>query len=817
MSMFDEFKMEKPQEVLTDFSVGRLRQFYNLPKLGAMIDLLGKWTKNYKEFDELSDRVAALARRFQEVKKLCFVPGKLVEFSSQRALVGMLDEITVLWGLARYLWYAEHDDTLMELWEDAEVVDSVDSLIARFEQVVEDEAMLGLDVSLSEEELAEEKFHIEEKLDFCRKIGFAYIVSSKPGALKIDDLMELFDSDFVDTYTRQLFVSALMLGCINFYDRGKMKALRYLSRGGYEPEVTQRARVGLVLVGLVVPCDYTYVESLDILSQEESFRRLVGEMQRVMHLEESADKVGGEVLASFMRGIFSHAALELTEHMKDKTDVVIDEDVPYSFEQDFKDGFQKIVSKEEEGADVYYTQFKKVKTAGFFDSVYNWFMPFYEENPWLREVRKVMDAHDFLRHMKECSAMCDSDIYSFLLSMRDAPDEAIKQLRPENGEMIGREEDLDGEEEMDDENLDGEEDLDGEEEMDDNPQIDEKAVMSKILRAYIHDLFRFFELSPMRGSFVNPFGLNRRLPLLLNLAYKGTMFDKQRLSMARFGAKHKDYKFTDQMLFLERNPTEEQNFMQALACYGLGKYDYAVELLEKLMEQGAKKKSCLLMLLENYEKLRSPKFADVARQLLADETDEQRKLDLKLRLLDFYIANDMEEQALALAYQMDCDYPKSEQVECRLAEVLMFKKPYQLENVKRAYALLAPYADNGKNKQLAELLKSKKPGSEEEANKMLMNMLATMLNNLAKPAEDSKWHKRVARRVGMCLWVLEGGEKAYEYIADSFSDKEATMYLGVPTYDMNDKDSEWLTDMGVPSVEIDMMLENVIRPDNRLK
>lgn len=815
MSMFDEFKMEKPQEVLADLSAGRLRQFYNLSKLGAMIDLLGKWTKKYKEFDELSDRVADLAQRFQEVKKLCFVPGKLGEFSSKSTLIGMLDEITVLWGLARYLWYAEHDDTLIELWEDAEVVDSIDSLIARFEEAVEDEAMLGLDVSLSEEELAEEKFHMEEKLDFYRKIGFAYIVSSKPGSLDANDLVKLFDSDFVDAYSRQLFVSAFMLGCINFYDREKMTVLRHLSRGGYEPEVTQRARVGFVLVALAAPSDYAYVENLGILSEDESFRRLVGEMQRVMHLEESADKVGGEVLASFMRGIFSRAALELTEHMKEKTDVAIDEDVPYSFEQDFKDGFQKIVSKEEEGADVYYTQFKKMKTAGFFDSVYNWFMPFYDENPWLREVQKVMDAHDFLRHMKECSAMCDCDIYSFLLSMRDAPDEAIKQLRPENGEAIGREEILD-DEEMDGENLDGE-DLDDDEEMDGNPQIDEKAEMSKILRSYIHDLFRFFELSPMRKSFVNPFELNRKQPLLLNVAYKNMRFDKQRLSMARFGAKHKDYKFTDQMLSLVRNPTEEQNFMQALACYGLEEYDYAVELLEELMEQGAKKKSCLLMLLENYEKLRSPKFADVAQQLLADETDEQRKLDLKLRLLDFYIANDMEEQALALAYQMDCDYPKSEQVECRLAEVLMFKKPYQLENVKRASTLLAPYADNGKNKQLAELLKSKKPGSEEEANKMLMNMLATMLNSLAKPAGDSKWRRRVARRVGMCLWVLEGGEKAYEYIADSFSDKEATMYLGVPTYDMNDKDSEWLSDMGVPSVEIDMMLENVIRPDNRLK
>lgn len=790
-------------------SAGHLRQFYNLKKLGAMIDLLGKWTKKYQEFGELYDSVADLSQRFQEVKKLCFVPGKLAEFSSKYTLIGMLDELTLIWGLFRYQWFIHHDDTLVGLLEDAAEVDSIDSLIARFEKVVEDEAMLDLEVYLTEEEMAGEKFQVEVKLDFCRKIGFAYIVASKPGALRAEELMKLFDSDFLDSYTKQLFVSAIMLGCINFYDRDKMQVLRDIVRGNYELEMTQRALVGFVLVGLACPSDFGYVDSLADLSEDESFRRQVGEIQRVMHLEESADKIGGEVLASFMKGIFSHAALELTERMKEKTDVVIDEDVPYSFERDFKDGFEKIVSKEEEGADVYYAQFKKVKTADFFDSVYNWFMPFYDKNPHLKEVQKVLDAHDFLRHMNECSAMCDCDIYSFLLSMREAPDEAIRQLRPQNGGMIGEEECLD-DEDLGDEDM-GDEDM-GDEEMGANPQLDEKVVKAKILRTYIHDLFRFFELSSMRSSFINPFEINRYQPLLLNVAYKDRKFDKQRLSMARFGAKHKDYEFTDQMLSLEENPTVEQNFMQAVAGYGLKQYDFAVEVVEELLKQGAKKKACLLLLLENYEKLRSDKFPYVVEQLLEDETDEQEKFELKLRLLDFYIDDNKEDSAKALAYQMDCDYPKSEQVECRLAEVLMFSHPYNLENVKRASMLLAPYADNGKNEQLSELLHGKKPGSEEEASKMLMNMLAMMLNNLAKPAGDSAWRKRVARRMGMCLWVLEGGGKAYDYIADSFSDKEATMYLGVPTYDIDKNDRDWLFRMGVPYIEIDMMLENVIRP-----
>lgn len=794
--------------VLSDLSASHFAKIYNESKLGAMIDVLGRWTRDCVEFNELYDSVVKLANRFQNLKKQGLVPGKLSEESYKKDFKVMLNEISDVWSTARYLWLIEQDETMAGLSVIAEEIESVENLIDLFEQQVADEAMLELNTSLSDDEKAEAQFHLEQKLDNCRKQGFALIVGSKPKDLSEGDLMKLFDSDFFDFNTKLLFVSALLLGCLNFYDSNKATVLYRLAIGDYSLEMKQRALVAFVMVGLVAPgFDPEYSAHLDELCKDKDFFHQLGDIQRVMRLEDSADKVGSEVFTSFMKGLFTEAALELSEHLKDKADVMIDEDVPFNFERDFKDGFERIVSREEEGADVYFSQFKKLKEDDFFNELQNWFIPFYNENPHLKVVRSIMDRLSFLKNLNGSSTMCDSDAYSFLLSMKGAPEDSVKEWGKKYTD-----DKLDDVEDFDDEELEDEELDDEKAEL--VEQVNEKHEKTRILRRYIHDLYRFFELAPMRSSFVNPFEFNKRLPLLRCGDYSGSRFDKVRLSMARFGAKHKDYEFTEQMLLSVDNPTEEQSFMQALVYYGKGMYYQAVDILEGMMKKGAKKSTCLMMLLEDYEKLHSPKFADAMRQLLAEETDEKRVLDMKLRLLDFYLANGMEKDSVALAYQMDCDYPKTEQVEGRLAEALMFSHPYSLENIKRASVLLKPYASN-LWKRYEELGLSKEPTSKEETNKKLINMLALMLNDMAKPG-DPVWRKRIDRRLGMCLWALEGSAAAKGYIQDSFKSKETTMYLDVPTYDLCEKDQKWLNAMGISSMEISLMLENLIRPDMRI-
>lgn len=84
----------------------------------------------------------------------------------------------------------------------------------------------------------------------------------------------------------------------------------------------------------------------------------------------------------------------------------------------------------EDGADIYFTQFRETKKLGFFHSMYNWFMPFYFESPLYLSVQEMAgDKERNLHLLLENGTACDSDRYSLLLMLEKEKNPLTRRWR----------------------------------------------------------------------------------------------------------------------------------------------------------------------------------------------------------------------------------------------------------------------------------------------------------------------------------------------------------------------------------------------------
>lgn len=88
-----------------------------------------------------------------------------------------------------------------------------------------------------------------------------------------------------------------------------------------------------------------------------------------------------------------------------------------------------MLNSEDIGVDVYYHQFANQKSFGHFHSLYNWFVPFYVRNSTLKNVRATMKQHrNFINNLLRGASMCDTDLYSIILSLNNTSKEFIESL-----------------------------------------------------------------------------------------------------------------------------------------------------------------------------------------------------------------------------------------------------------------------------------------------------------------------------------------------------------------------------------------------------
>lgn len=773
--------------------------------------------------------IAEIEKRYDDLYH-DYIDGKL----KHRELYNLAQTLDLdtdnFFGKVRHAWILANEPTFVALNKRALKLTSFDEVQETFEKFATDEAMLNLKVGFSEEQIDEERQKIQEQLNAYRNMVFSYImVADDWNEDFILAIRSIIDSDLVDPYTINMIVSAVSLSCSVFMVPEKIGLLLRLFKSAGSCSVRERAFVGFVFSVITNPAesDACWRAAAATVTDDVLLAACV-DLQRQMRLCLTSKKDSKEMMHSVVKTMFSTFTQDLAEKLKDRGKVGLDEFTADGEdpEEAIQGAFNYMLNSEDIGVDVYYHQFANQKCFGHFHSLYNWFVPFYVRNSTLKSVRGVMNQHrNFVNNLLKGASMCDTDLYSVILSLNNTSKEFIKSLdvAPENmvsGPVFYDEEDEVEKEQNTEESVEDETDsteakdsenvtlLDSVMEHEENLSEEKKKKRAiRVRHRYVQDLYRFYTLSPMRKAFDNPFEVQKEIPFMTTGLFAKPEYDKYRLSLARFSAKRGDFAFVSRILRNLSQYTEEEQMMLALAYYSEKNYSDALDYVCDILEVNSKYKAAYELKLKIEEKCEDENAFSTLDEIIKLETDKDKQFKLQLKKIDLSLKFHRFNEALQLAFLLDEQHPKEEQIECRLAFSLLFTDSEGDKNIDRAMALIEPYIQKCQEDEMKKLLQADlKDIDQEHVEQMFMKMLSTMMKKVSHSV-DHRWESMKYFYYGLCILVKEGGAVAVSYF-DEAANYAACFGGDVDEYGLLEM-GEWLDKRGIAPIELEFMTKKV--------
>ena len=773
--------------------------------------------------------IAEIEKRYDDLYH-DYIDGKL----KHRELYNLAQTLDLdtdnFFGKVRHAWILANEPTFVALNKRALKLTSFDEVQETFEKFATDEAMLNLKVGFSEEQIDEERQKIQEQLNAYRNMVFSYImVTDDWNEDFILAIRSIIDSDLVDPYTINMIVSAVSLSCSVFMVPEKIGLLLRLFKSAGSCSVRERAFVGFVFSVITNPAesDACWRAAAATVTDDVLLAACV-DLQRQMRLCLTSKKDSKEMMHSVVKTMFSTFTQDLAEKLKDRGKVGLDEFTADGEdpEEAIQGAFNYMLNSEDIGVDVYYHQFANQKCFGHFHSLYNWFVPFYVRNSTLKSVRGVMNQHrNFVNNLLKGASMCDTDLYSVILSLNNTSKEFIKSLdvAPENmvsGPVFYDEEDDVEKEQNTEESVEDETDsteakdsenvtlLDSVMEHEENLSEEKKKKRAiRVRHRYVQDLYRFYTLSPMRKAFDNPFEVQKEIPFMTTGLFAKPEYDKYRLSLARFSAKRGDFAFVSRILRNLSQYTEEEQMMLALAYYSEKNYSDALDYVCDILEVNSKYKAAYELKLKIEEKCEDENAFSTLDEIIKLETDKDKQFKLQLKKIDLSLKFHRFNEALQLAFLLDEQHPKEEQIECRLAFSLLFTDSEGDKNIDRAMALIEPYIQKCQEDEMKKLLQADlKDIDQEHVEQMFMKMLSTMMKKVSHSV-DHRWESMKYFYYGLCILVKEGGAVAVSYF-DEAANYAACFGGDVDEYGLLEM-GEWLDKRGIAPIELEFMTKKV--------
>ncbi|NDV79405.1 lipopolysaccharide assembly protein LapB [Dysgonomonas sp. 511] len=322
-------------------------------------------------------------------------------------------------------------------------------------------------------------------------------VSPRAGEKDQEEHIAFIDNIDLPVREKCLFISALSLSLFHRFDARKVQVLMHTATAD-NMQLRARSIVGLVIVMQMYDIRWAlYPELQDrlaIMSEDPDFRkavlRTIIQLIRSRETEEITKKIKEEILPEMMK-LNSLAGRKLNMEELMGADLDLSEKNPEwkkeLEESDLGKKLQEYSHLQMEGADVFHSTFASLKSFPFFSDMSNWFLPF---DPSYSEVAPLFPDDKTNNLLKaavlDSGHMCNSDKYSFCLSLKQIPQaqremmmgqmgaesEEVKQLQREAQAM--------------------------------NPRVDEEVVSNQ----YMQDLYRFFKVNPYRNNFFDIFSLS---------------------------------------------------------------------------------------------------------------------------------------------------------------------------------------------------------------------------------------------------------------------------------------------------------------------
>lgn len=290
----------------------------------------------------------------------------------------------------------------------------------------------------------------------------------------------LLDSQLIPANSLAVMVSAATLSLLQLFDPQKLQFLLLAYRRRTEAVVSQRALAGILLTAYYQEKRLSlYPEltaALTMLGDNAQTVQQLHDIQILFLLSRETEKIGKRMREQIIPKMMRNPRLRKTDFKIIDIEDLEDKNPEWEKEmQQISDEIQQLGELQMEGADTYMSTFSQLKSYAFFGQAAHWFYPFDKQTADIADLFADNDISDksLLKMLLESPIFCNSDKYSFCLTLFSLPKLQIDALKSQIGSQS----------EVMEENLDK---LAGETSSRDKANI--------ISRQYIHDLYRFFKL-----------------------------------------------------------------------------------------------------------------------------------------------------------------------------------------------------------------------------------------------------------------------------------------------------------------------------------
>lgn len=535
------------------------------------------------------------------------------------------------------------------LGSDVKEID-INDIRSKMEGYVTDVAMLSLAPADQRSEKLKQLANAHQ--EFLSSV-FLHIVGSAQWSHELaSDMLSLILSPTIDSIDAQLLVSAIMMSSLFVMDAEKILALMSIYEQTQNEKLRQRA-----LVGWAFCLDKESLSAIpalnqklnDLLNREEVRDDLLELQMQIVYCqnaERDEERIRKEVMPTLLNG----QSYEITKFgIKEKDDDTLEDILhPDNDErkmEELESGIQKMVDMQRQGADIYFGGFSKMKRFSFFNTLANWFMPFYSDHPLLQNNSSEFMDSSYMRKMFEKGPFCDSDKYSFVLGLSSVFNQLPANVREmlKNGEatlgIVGN---------------DGVTDT----------------TPAYYRRLYLQDLYRFFKLNDYRQCFHNPFETKEGHMLLAGKVYI-PFLHHQAVRLVRFLYQKQMYAEAKSLLMLYYDNLNVQDIgLRALIAMKQGNYNEAAGLYQRAFEKDSSNE----LLLKGYamSTFYSGDFDEAVQlfeQLLYNHPDNRK---FKLNLAISYMNTNKESDGVKLLYELNYKFPSDANVKRALAWALLF-------------------------------------------------------------------------------------------------------------------------------------------------
>lgn len=295
----------------------------------------------------------------------------------------------------------------------------------------------------------------------------------------------LLADDALPDNTKCLVVSALLLGLLRVYDERKFLLLADAYAANPSALVQLRALVGLLIALKLhnrrASGSSAIASHLRAITDEAQLKRDLAMAQFLLARTRNTENITRRVQEDLMPGIMKLRP-DMLKKLREQDADAIDLEANPEWQKMLEDSgmarkMEELNALQLDGSDVFISTFSRLKSFPFFQTLSNWFLPFHGQHSTLLQAFGADEAP--LRTLVERAPfLCDSDRYSFSLSLATVPPSQrqlmISQINQHAAELsdIAREELPD-------------------------PQRERE----RLTNMYVQDLYRFFHLFSRRREF----------------------------------------------------------------------------------------------------------------------------------------------------------------------------------------------------------------------------------------------------------------------------------------------------------------------------